>query len=697
MHFVRDYRDIIESATPHLYLSALAQTPAILGTTSHCFTALPKVVQGSEDPADSNDSPIGYMVLYGHTDEINFIEFSCDGQYVATGSDDKTVRIWDTQTYSQVGDPLTGHTDFVLSACFSPDGKLVASTSEDGTVRIWNARSKSHEQVGETFTGHLGVEVASFLGKGNHIISTSYQTILFWNAATHVQIAQPLQERGTVFSVSPDGNCLALPTKEYGSDVEILDIHTGTRIGQLLEGNDDSKVVAVAFSPDGQNIVTLTTFRMFGTLQMWDAKTGALIDTINEVTRTIFDISIFPDKLHVMTRGQDGTQFWEWKTHSQIRLDLSMKINTFAAFSVLSPSGNQVASVSRDYLSVRIWNFEVHADNQTQIHDFSLNSASYSPGGHSILTNCSDSNMRIWDAETYSQVGNPFAGHSDKADIVCFSAGGKLTVTASDDGTVHIWDAETRYEVSKPLTRHATPVVLLAFSPDETCFISVSADKSYSIRVWSAGDSDLGTLIQAIEVPLTSSGAIQSVSFSPWNQLIAVNIGDEISGYGSLRYTWVLDLKTGREETVVPPEYRNRYVCFSPEEHLILLFGGADHNLHLWNVDSSCIKKVFSGHADTVQQVSFSLDGKHMVSASMDHTIRVWNTETSSQTAMYLNLGYIHDPVSLKTIEISPDGRHILSVYNGYDNDHVQIWAMPDSLPPRASLNYFIDDANVRI
>jgi len=256
-------------------------------------------------------------------------------------------------------------------------------------------------------------------------------------------------------------------------------------------------------------------------------------------------------------------------------------------------------------------------------------------------------------------------------------------VTASHDKTVRVWDSETGGQVGEPLTGHTETVRSALFSPDGTCISSV--DSSATIRVWKAGGSDLGKPIHVIEVSFQSqSNTIPSVSFAPLGQLIVVNIGN---------YTQVLDLSTGSEAAVVPPEYRDRLVCFSPDEHFILFFGRQDSNLHLWNVESCHIENVFRGHTDTVLKASFSPDGKHIVSASEDYSIRVWSTETSSQTAVYQNLGIVHEPKKLETLEVSPDGRRILSVYNG----HTQIWTMPDSLPPGTNLNYSADDPNVRI
>ena len=668
----------------------LAQTPAILETTLHRFTALPQVVQTTGEATVPGDPSATYMTLYGHTGEINSVEFSRDGQYIVTGSDDRSVRIWDTQTYSQVGDALTGHTDAVKSACFSPDGTLVVSASRDGTVCIWNAQSQAHEQVGESFTGHPDVEKAQFLASGKQVVSASFRTILFWDAVTHAQIAEPFYSRGSIFAISPDGNCIALRTAEHVC-LEIHNIQTGAQVGQRLSGHS-GWLESVVFSPDGQCIATSAND---DTIRLWDANTGAPIDAINGPQNTRH-ISFFPDGRHIMVCTghrfiQRLTEFWDLKTHSRIRQDLSSKISDLASFSSLSPDGNQFASVSKDLHSIRLWSSEAPVNNSTSTDNFKLNSASYSPDGKSIITACSDYAIRTWDAETYSQTGKTPRRHAGWVYNAIFSPDGNLIVSGSSNGTLCVWSAETGTQIGGPLTGHTGRHVSIAFSPDGTCFASTDGP---TIRVWSAERSDLGKLIQAFKIPHPKRRwAPLSISFSSQGQFIAVNV-ESLDLLDT--DTYVLDLKTGTESSVIPSQYQHSSACFSPTKHLILSFGGTDHSLHLWNVEAHCIEMVFSGHASTVRKASFSSDGKHIVSASMDHTICVWDTGTGSQTAKYLNLSRFYSgPANLRTIEISPDGRRILSVYTHHSGHYIQILAMPGSLPPDTNVDYSVNNPNV--
>jgi WD40 repeat protein len=82
---------------------------------------------------------------------VKSVAYSPDGQYIISGSDDRTIRIWDAETGAAVGEPLKGHAGLVNSVAYSPDGQYIISGSSDRTIRIWDAETGA--AVGEPLQG----------------------------------------------------------------------------------------------------------------------------------------------------------------------------------------------------------------------------------------------------------------------------------------------------------------------------------------------------------------------------------------------------------------------------------------------------------------------------------------------------------------------------------------------------------------
>ena len=122
------------------------------------------------------------QTLEGHCNSVGSVTFSPDGQRLASGSNDNTIKIWDPAS-GQCLQTLKGHNRSVLSIMFSPDGQRLASGSSDNTIKIWDPASG---QCLQTLEGHgRAVGSVTFSPDGHRLASGSYDnTIKIWNSAS---------------------------------------------------------------------------------------------------------------------------------------------------------------------------------------------------------------------------------------------------------------------------------------------------------------------------------------------------------------------------------------------------------------------------------------------------------------------------------------------------------------------------------
>ena len=631
-------------------------------------------------------------ILRGHSDRVYSANFSPDGKYIVSSSDDGTIRIWDAKTGQTVGKPLEGYSGSDNFANFSPDGKYIVSSPVPGTIRIWD--TKTRQAVMELNPDrHKPLRFVIFSPDSKYIVSASVfdNSIRIWDAKTGKVVGKPLEghiDRVYSASFSPDGKYIVSSSSD--KTIRIWDAKTSKAVGKPLEGHTGS-VRSASFSPDGKYIVSASSDK---TIRIWDAKTSKAVGKpLEGHTGIVRSASFSPDGKYIVSASDDGTiRIWEAKTGQAVGKPLEGHIDRVYSAS-FSPDGKYIVSSSSDK-TIRIWDAKIGQAEGKPLegHTGSAVFANFSPDGKYIVsTEEKDRIIRIWDAKTGKAVGKPLDGHSggvmsdnfspDGKYIVSTSQDGpiwlnfslskpsdghfyifsanfcldrKYIVSASMDGTIYIWDAKKNKAVGKPLDGHTDTVFSANFNLDGKYIISTPNDSTICILDIKTG--------QVVGKPLEGhTSTVNSASFSPDGKYIVSASNDK-----TIR---IWDAKTGK--TVGKPLEGHTNIVyfahFSPDGKYIVS-ASSDKTIRIWDAKTSkAVGKPLEGHTGIVRSASFSPDGKYIVSASDDGTIRIWEAKTGQAVGKPLE-GHIDRVYSAS---FSPDGKYIVS---SSSDKTIRIW-----------------------
>lgn len=217
---------------------------------------------------------INLVHSFAHTSVVCCVQFSQDGRYLATGCN-QTAQIFDTATGQKVcelvheSDAHTGDL-YIRSVRFSPDGKLLATGAEDRKIRIWDIARKG---IRTTYDGHQQeIYSLDFSLDGRLIVSGSGdRTTRIWDmhdntckVFTIVDVVDPSTDAGvTSVAISPRADLVAAGSLD--NVIRIWDVASGVLV-EMLRGHGNS-VYSVAFTPDGKGLVTGSLDK---TLKLWD-------------------------------------------------------------------------------------------------------------------------------------------------------------------------------------------------------------------------------------------------------------------------------------------------------------------------------------------------------------------------------------------------------------------------------------------
>jgi len=579
-------------------------------------------------------------------------------------------------------------------AKFSPDGQTLAVAAGNyrqntggvgGAAFLLDAKSG---QILQRFDHPDAVLDVAFSPDGADLATACADGVArVWDVHSGKQLGEkpPESDAGDILNISfgPDGREIRMVSRY---SVWAWDF-PGNETHVLSPREDDQQLSVCEFSPDGELCVigNGTLYPHEGFAQVRSARTGAAMSAPLQLGGMVEAAAFSPDG-HLFATGTStdnphGGEVCIWETATQRLVAGPLLHGDRIKSIVFSADGTRLLTASCDHTAV-LWDVRSGARMATMQHAGVVQSARFSPDGQWIATDSEDDAVRFWNAETGEAVSESLTvGDVPKNEV--FNADGRSLAVCVADGTVEFVAIPNAQAHGLKLP-HASEACAAAFSSDGNEVAAGYADSS--IGVWS---TRTGAIIKSLG---PNGGRVDAVGFSPDGRELASASGVVKDGRGEAD---IWDLASGKrttpalvhdmpgdqehaQESVMRDELKLRTVSFSPDGRL-LVTASQDRTARVWEVATGRCLYVLP-HDQTVYWAGFSPDGKWIISADGSSeswwkkgNIRIWNSQTGVLVQDCVQAGgYIYQ------VAISGDGERLAAASWG---GNAQVRDLPGGTP----------------
>jgi len=640
-------------------------------------------------PQEQVNQSVELLIQKGHSGAITSLAITQDGKQMVSGSDDKTIKLWDLETGKITHAMVDKSGIGVIS--ITPDGKRIVFGSGDKFIKLWDLETG---KIMHTMLDTSGIGVISITPDGRRIVfGNGEKSIKLWDLESNKIIDKMtghlIKNRDVILDIIPDGK-LAVNGR-YDGTIELWDFEADKLIRTitgLIKKRD-----SISITPDGKRAIT---WSIDGTIWLWNLETGKPIrpleghkkreDAIYSYNRPILRwepkikynvISISPNGTRAVAESNNGNiSLWNLKNGKLIRTmaGYDMRSNVIT----ISSDGTHAVAGSDDG-TIRLWNLETGALIRTMIGraEKCVNTVAIATDGKRIISGNRDKTIKIWDMETGKLI-QTLTGHTREVNTVVLTPDGNQIISESEDRTIKFWDLKTGKLILSLPMRNKYEGKSAAINPDSKWDawsndntsrdgykggpIAITPDGKFIvlgndniIELWNL---EFGHLIGKFE---GHKNSVEEIANTPDGKKFISRAIDNVIKL------W--DLETGSFIRDIKLVSKVNAIAITPDSKQIV-FGISDSSIKLWDIETDSVIRSMPGHEGEINTVVITPDGKQIVSGSDDSTIKLWDLESGKLIRTLIG----HEN-SVKTIAVTFDGKHIVS--GGEDGD-ILLWDILD-------------------